>query len=282
MDAKLSPPSARRRRPWAVRPWTLVVLALLLVAGTLIQACTDNDHTTGPTFACNEKPVGRGAGSGNARSLAACPQSGGPVPTTGFANTSAEIRVQVGINPNSITPGTRAGVTAFVTNLNGQPLAGKNVQFSTDVGSLDQTVVPTNAQGQASTTLRVTATDVANATGKTAATVTAFVEGASGQGTVTFGPNPTPAPLTLTPPSVTLTQKQIAGVCSFTAQFTAAGGTPPLIFSSGIPGAVDGSGLYTRTGANAVAQGTTIADTVTVTDSAGQTASATVSLTCTP
>ena len=28
MDAKTSPPSARRRRPWTVRPWTLVVLAL--------------------------------------------------------------------------------------------------------------------------------------------------------------------------------------------------------------------------------------------------------------
>jgi hypothetical protein len=258
MDAKLSPSSVRRRGPWSVGPWILAIPGLLVVAGLLIQACSDNNGTSGPKFA------------------------GGPAGTTGFANTAADIKVQVAINPNTITPGQRAGVTAIATNLNGQPLAGKKVQFSTDVGSLDVTVGTTNASGQFSTSIRISATDVANAGGKTSATVTAFVEGAFGIGIVNFGPNPTPAPLTLTPPSVTLTQAAIAGFCSFTAQFTAAGGTPPLIFSSGIPGAVDGSGLYSRTGVNAVAQGTTITDTVTVTDAAGQTASASVSLTCNP
>jgi hypothetical protein len=275
MDATLSPPSARRHRPWTVRPWTLVVLALLLMAGTLIQACSDNNGTTGPKFECREQ-------KGGVKVLTQC--TGSPAPTTGFANTSAEIKVQVGINPNSIAPGQRAGVTAFVTNLNGLPLAGKSVQFSTDVGSLDTTVVPTNAQGQASTYIRVSSTDVAQAGGKTAATVTAFVDGAIGTGTVNFGPNPTPGPLALTPGSVDLTQQALGatpGSCGnpFTAQFTASGGTPPYTFSSAIPGAVDGTGKYTK--AAPTGGGTTINDTVTVTDSAGQSTSATVKFTCT-
>ena len=63
-------------------------------------------------------------------------------------------RLRSAINPNSITPGQRAGVTAFVTNRNGQPLGGKMVQFSTSVGSLDTTVGTTNPAGQFSTFLR--------------------------------------------------------------------------------------------------------------------------------
>jgi hypothetical protein len=184
MDAKSSPPSGRRGRPWEVRPWTLVAFGLLMTA-TLIQACSDNDGTSGPRFA------------------------GGPAATTGFANTSADIRVVVGVNPNTITPGRRAGVTAFVTNLNGQPLPGKMVQFSTDVGTLDQTVVFTNASGQASTTLSVSPTDAANAQGTTSATVTAFVEAAvPGIGLVNFGPplaSPSTTPAAPTTPAVSTT-----------------------------------------------------------------------------
>jgi hypothetical protein len=237
------------------------------VAGVLLQACSDNNGSTGPTFACRE-------GTSGGRTLAEC--VGSPAPTTGFANTSAEIRVQVAINPNTITPGRRAGITAIVTNLNGQPLAGKNVNFTTDVGTLDNNEGVTNKEGKSSTTLSITAQDVANATAKSFATVIAFVDGASGSGIVNFGPNPTPAPLTLSPSAVALTQTG-APTCTFNAQFTAAGGTPPLTFSSGIPGAVNGTGLYSQAG---VAAGTNITDTVTVTDSAGQTASASVSLTC--
>src|SRR5262245_58528454 len=83
MDATLSPPSTQRRPPRAARPWTLVVLALLLATGTLIQACSDNNGTVGPTFACNESPNGRSTGS--VRALAACPQSGGKVPVVADA-----------------------------------------------------------------------------------------------------------------------------------------------------------------------------------------------------
>ena len=272
MDAKLSPPSARRRHPWAVRPWTLLVLALLLVAGTLIQACSDNNGSTGPRFECREQ-------KGGVKVLAQC--TGSPAPTTGFANTAADIKVSLGINPASITPGQRAGVTAFVTNLNGLPLAGKNVQFSTDVGSLDQTVVQTNAQGQASTTIRISSDDVTNATGKSAATVTAFVDGAVGIGTVTFGANPTATPpvaLTIAPPNASPIQLNSGGTCNFVIQFTASGGTPPYSFAAQT-GTVDGTGKYTRSG---VAAGSSnVPDSVTVTDSAGKTATATISLNCT-
>jgi len=265
-----------------------VVLGLLLVAGTLIQACSDNNGATGPRFECREE-------KGGVKVLSQC--AGSPAPTTGFANTSAEIRIQVAVNPNSISPGQRAGITAFVGNLNGQPLAGKTVQFSTDVGSLDKTAVTTNAQGQASTTLRVSSDDVTNS-GKTAATVTAFVDGAVGQGTVNFGGNPvppTPAALLLSPPTIALIEGAAGpspGTCTsgpfgaapFSAQFTASGGVPPYTFSTSglVSGAtVTGSGKYTAPGLGAKNGGFTVADTVTVVDTTGTAKSGTVVISCT-
>ena len=157
MDAKLSPPSARRRRPWAVGPWTLVVLVLLLVAGTLIQACTDNDATTGPTFSCNENPIGRGAGSESARSLAACPQGGGPVPVVGdgIGGPAGTLFVQVTVNPGTIEVGRRASVLTIVTNANGIGIAGKPVQLTATGGNLDATSGVTDSSGLFSTTMFV-------------------------------------------------------------------------------------------------------------------------------
>ena len=140
MDVKLPPPSVRRRRPWAVRPWTLVVLGLLLVAGPLIQACSDNNATTGPTFSCNENPIGRGAGSGSVRSLAACPQSGGPVPVVGDGTGGATggVVVFVTVSPGTVDRGRRASVTVVATSKNGVKLGGTHSVFlTTSVGSLD-------------------------------------------------------------------------------------------------------------------------------------------------
>lgn len=282
MDARRSPDRARRHRPWAVQPWTLVVLGLLLVAG-ILQACSDNNGSTGPTFECREQ-------KGGVKVLAEC--TGSPAPTTGFANTSAEIRVQVAVNPNTITPGRRAGVTVIVTNLNGQPLAGKTVKFSTDVGSLDQVEGKTNAQGQVSTTLSITPTDAANAQGKTSATVTAFVEGAVGTATVNFGGA---SALTLIPTSATRNFGADAGpgggapndTCTtfgpVTVTFTVAGGVPPYSFSTSgaFPGAsVSSSGAYTTPNIGPVGINTEVVDTVTVTDASGKTATATVNVKC--
>jgi len=283
MDAKLLPPSARRRRPWAVRPWTLVVFGLLLLAGTLIQACSDNNGSTGPTFECREQ-------KGGVRVVAQC--TGAPAPSTGFANTSADIRVQVAVNPNAITPGRRAGVTAFVTNLNGQPLAGKVVQFSTDVGTLDKVAVTTNGAGQASTTLSITPIDAASASGKTFATVTAFVEGAFGTGIVNFGGQ---VVLVLIPSSSTQTVGATADlvlpagpdscptVGGFTVTYTVSGGVPPYTFSTSgaYPGAtISAGGVYTAPAVGPVGIGFKSIDTVTVKDSLGATATSTVTVEC--
>ena len=246
--AKLSPPSGRRGRPGGVRPWTLVVLGFLLLASVLGQACSDNSGTSRPKFA------------------------GGPAATTGFANTADQINVVVGINPNSITPGQRAGVTAFVTNDSGLPLAGKLVQFSTDVGTLDTTVGTTNSRGQFSTFLRISPVEAANAPGRTAK-VMAFVEGATpAEGTVNFGPVnvDTGTTIAITPSSVNRAQANVGGVCNFAVQFTAIRAIPPVTFTSGVPGAVSSGGLYVARG---VPAGDAIQDTVTATDSTGRTAS---------
>lgn len=282
MDSRLSLPRARRRGPWGARPWTLVVLGLLLVVGTLIQACSDNNGTTGPTFECQQQ-------KGGVKVIAEC--AGSPAPTTGFANTSAEIRVQVGVNPNAITPGRRAGVTAFVTNLNGQPLAGRKVQFSTTVGTLDKTVVETNSAGQASTTLSITPVDAANS-GTTFATVTAFVDGALAEARVNYG---AATALALIPTTVTRNfgADTIGGVgltfdtCStfgpVTVTFTVSGGVPPLKFSTSgaFPGAsVSSGGVYTAPNIGPVGINTEVIDTVTVTDAIGNTATATVNVKC--
>jgi hypothetical protein len=205
--------------------------------------------------------------------------------TTGFANTSADIRIQVGINPSSITPGQRAGVTAFVTNLNGQPLAGKSVQFSTTVGSLDTVSGTTNSKGQFSTFLRVTQTDVTNCN-CTSGTVTAFVEGAQGTGTVNFGGA---IVLVLNPPSVTKSfgsGQTVGGSCTiggFSTQFVASGGAPPYTFTVGgaLGGTISSTGLYTVPAAGVLAAPFTGTDTVTVIDSEGHTATATVTISCT-
>ena len=180
MDAKLSPPSARRYRPWAVRPWTLVVLALLLVVGTLIQACSDNNGTSGPTFSCNENLVGHGAGSGSVRSLAACPQSGGKVPVVGDAigGPGGSLRVAVTINPGVIDLGRRGSVLVIVTNLHGIAVPDRPVQLTSTGGNLDATSGTTDDHGFFSTTISVPCD------GKSG-TVTAIVDGVAGTGNFT-------------------------------------------------------------------------------------------------
>lgn len=270
MDAKPSPPSGRRGRPRGARPWILVVGLMALMAGTLIQACSDNNGTTGPRFA------------------------GGPAASTGFANTAADIVVQLGINPNSITPGQRAGVTAFVTNRNGQSLGGKRVQFSTSVGSLDTTVGTTNSAGQFSTFLRVSPTDAANTPGGIA-TVTAFVEGAIGTGTVNFGAN---VQLVLIPDATTqsvaatidttLPPDGIGNLCpsgslgGFRVNFTVTGGVPPYTFRTAGGGTITSGGIYTASvvGGGPFATGFFTQDVVTVIDSRGAQDTSTVRIEC--
>jgi hypothetical protein len=149
-----------------------VVFGLLLVASTLIQACSDNNGTSGPTFECSEVKAAQGTAkggtaSGNVRSLAAC--TGTPAPSTGFANTSDSIIIRVSANPASTEPGRRVTITVFVTNGNngggaGLPLAGKRVFVNTStsagaVGTIDGPSGTTNANGIYQTTLIVRCVD---------------------------------------------------------------------------------------------------------------------------
>jgi hypothetical protein len=149
MDATLSPPSARRRRSWAVRPWTLVVLALLLVAGTLIQACSDNNGTTGPKFECREQ-------KGGVKVLTQCTGSPARVVGDAIGGPTGTINVQVAVQPGTVDRGRRAGVTFFLTNLNGFPLPGRTIAFSSNAGKFDTLSGVTGADGTFSTTMLVT------------------------------------------------------------------------------------------------------------------------------
>jgi hypothetical protein len=178
MDAKLSPHSPRRRRPWAVRPWTLLVLALLLAVGTLIQACSDNNGTSGPTFSCNENPIGHGG----VRSLAACPQGGGKVPVVGAvgvdpATGKLNLSVAVTVNPGTIDKGRRGSVLVIVTSAHGAGIPDQAVQLTSTGGNLDATSGTTNGNGLFSTTIFVPC-DTAAAAGS----VTAIVDGVPSPG----------------------------------------------------------------------------------------------------
>jgi len=160
MDAKLSPPSVKHR-PSGVRPGTRLVFGLLLMAGALVQACSDNNGSTGPTFACREKTTS------NVKAFnASCTAS--PAPVTGIANTNQDINIVVQAAPASIEPGRRVSIIVIVTNGNpatigggsGQPLAGQTVFIIASAGVVDGPSGTTNAQGLYSTTLLVRCEDL--------------------------------------------------------------------------------------------------------------------------
>lgn len=85
---------------------------------------------------------------------------------------TVEITIRDAVNSLDLTPNTTsierqdAGDTvellAIVRNAQGNPVQSISVTFTSERGSLSQVSVPTNSQGQASTTLTVTANDVIN------------------------------------------------------------------------------------------------------------------------
>jgi hypothetical protein len=131
MDARLLPPSAKRRGSWGAHPWTLVVLGLFLAA--LTQACSDNNGTVGPTFTATPVPV-----VGDA--------IGGPAGT---------LFVQVTVNPSTVDIGRRASVLVIATNTNGFAVSGRPVQLTATGGNLDATSGVTDANGLFATTMVV-------------------------------------------------------------------------------------------------------------------------------
>lgn len=220
----------------SLRPGFLSTAALVLVA-LLGQACSDNKGPAGPTF-----------GTGQ----------------TGHADTPGQIVVQVAINANSIQLDRRAGITVLVTNLNGRALAGKKVQMSTTVGSLDIVDGVTDAQGKFVTTLKISSSDVApGASGQ--AVVTAFVEGASGSAVVTVGSSLAFAVL---PGSASLNPGQ-------SQTFQASGGTEPYTWTA------SGGTLNTTAGPTVTftAGQTPGTFTLTVRDGTGKVVAVTIAIT---
>lgn len=131
------------------RRHALWVAAVVLLAGGLFQACTDNSGPAGP---------GLGAGE------------------TGSADTTAQVRVQITINPGVIRRGSFTHVTVVVTNIpGGQALPGKRVNLSTNGGVLSDAVGVTDANGEFRTLLNAPCE-----TTFTSATVIAFVQGSGG------------------------------------------------------------------------------------------------------
>ena len=139
MDAKLSTPSTRHRGLGGVRPWTRLALGLLFTAGTLLQACSDNNGSTGPTFACRQGTLAESpTRSGSVRLAESCTAT--PAPTVGDANSGAVggITVTVAVSPNTVDIGRRASVLIVGTNKNGVRLTGTHqVIVTTSVGSID-------------------------------------------------------------------------------------------------------------------------------------------------
>jgi hypothetical protein len=154
-------PRGRTRSTGSGRSRIGLLALLLLVGGALVQACTNQTSGGGPSF-----PAGQ----------------------TGTADFPEAIIVRVGVNANAIELNRKAGITVLVTNFNGHPLEGRHVQMSTTFGRLDQVDGFTDVDGKFVTFLFCDPDS-----GAGSATVTAFVQGAVGQNTVTCGVTAPPA-----------------------------------------------------------------------------------------
>jgi len=174
MDAKLSPPSVGHRRPSGIHPGTRLVFGLLLMAGTLIQACSDNNGSTGPTFACRENASSQSpTRSGSVRLAESCTATPAPVVGDGTGGATGGIVVRVVVNPGTVDIGRRASVLVIATSKNGAKLGGvHDVVLTSSLGSLDSTS-GTLQNGVFTTTIFLSC-DVAPATGH----VVAIVDGA--------------------------------------------------------------------------------------------------------
>jgi hypothetical protein len=148
MDAKLSPPSARRRGPRGIRPPTLVVFGLLLLAGTLIQACSDNNGSSGPTFECREQ-------KGGVKVLTQCTGSPARVVGDAVGGPNGTLNIQATVTPGVIDRGRRGGVQILLTSANGAPIQGGTVAVSSPGGKFDSSGGKTDPNGTFSTTMLV-------------------------------------------------------------------------------------------------------------------------------
>jgi len=110
--------------------WRKAVVAGLLLLVGLLQACTSNDSTKGPTFPSTI------AGSGQ--------------PFTVILTSSA----------GSVKCGSSLTITALVLSSTGLPVAAVTVTFKTSEGSISPTSAQTDGNGEAKTTLSATSSTV--------------------------------------------------------------------------------------------------------------------------
>lgn len=155
---------------------------------------TNSSGTAVATFQSNGTPgtatitAAAGTGGGGTPAPSTTPGTG-PTGSSG-GSLSASVSIQVGTSAKSITlqptptslPSNGGQVTllAIVRDANGQPQANQDVNFGTDVGTLNSrgAIVKTDANGQARDRLTVTAEDLAN--NATSIHVTAQTAGSDG------------------------------------------------------------------------------------------------------
>lgn len=129
--------------------WRKAVVAGLLLLAGLLQACTSNDKTEGPSF---------------------------PSTTVG---TGAATTIRITANPGTLNCNGTSTITATVLNANGVPILGIQVIFSAAKGTLSATTATTNASGQAAVTW--TASTIPNCiTGASGTSETAAITAVSG------------------------------------------------------------------------------------------------------
>jgi hypothetical protein len=152
---------------------------------------TNSSGTAVATFQSNGTPgtatITAAAGTGGSGSTPMT-SDGGTGSTSG--SLSASVSIQVGTSAKSIilqpTPttlpstGGRVTLLAIVRDANGQPQANQDVNFGTNLGTLDSrgAIVRTDANGQARDRLTVTEADLAN--NATSVSVTAQTAGSDG------------------------------------------------------------------------------------------------------
>jgi hypothetical protein len=145
------------------------LLAVLLLVGALLYACSNQEGSSGPP-----NPTGQ----------------------TGHADTAAQIIVRVAIHRAVVDVGDRVGITVLVTNSNGRALEGRHVQLgisNNGPGRLDQVNGFTDPDGKFTTFL------FCNAAGSEPTEITAFVEGAFSTGSCQCGTPDTGSGTTTTP-----------------------------------------------------------------------------------
>jgi len=98
----------------------LWILAILVMVGALVQACTDNSGPAGPSF------------------------GGTTVPVTSDSGAANVVNLLVSVGPG----GDQFTFTVFVRGATGKPIEGASVFVSTNLGRLSPTDGVTDASGR--------------------------------------------------------------------------------------------------------------------------------------